>query len=268
MINLIKRHFCGETSVGGYHLSDFHSHLLPGMDDGSSDEAETLRMLDMMAQQGVEAVVATPHFYADSETPDSFLERREAAVQRLLNVYDPEKHPSVYVGAEVLFFNNMGRCEQLRKLCILGTDFILIEMPFFKWDRSVVNEISAIRDVLGLIPIIAHIERYISEQKKSLIAELIENDMIVQSNAEFFIEKRTSRLALKMLESGAVNLLGSDCHNSVSRIPDMGEAMAAIKGKVSRKRIAESLRLEKKIFSSAKPVALRKTFTEASVGTK
>ena len=56
-------------------MIDFHSHILPAMDDGSKNIEESLQMLRMLQEQGVERVIATPHFYADENPPDVFLRR-------------------------------------------------------------------------------------------------------------------------------------------------------------------------------------------------
>lgn len=53
-------------------MIDFHSHILPAMDDGSRNIEESLQMLRMLQEQGVERVIATPHFYADENPPDVF----------------------------------------------------------------------------------------------------------------------------------------------------------------------------------------------------
>ena len=64
-------------------MIDFHTHILPRMDDGSRSVEESLEMLDSMRQQGVKTVFATPHFYANDESVDSFLERREASLKAM-----------------------------------------------------------------------------------------------------------------------------------------------------------------------------------------
>ena len=53
-------------------MIDFHSHILPGMDDGSKSTQESLEMLDMLRAQGVDTVAATPHFYARENPPEVF----------------------------------------------------------------------------------------------------------------------------------------------------------------------------------------------------
>ena len=51
-------------------MIDFHSHFLPGIDDGSDSIAVSLAMLEAWRSQGIEEIVATPHFYADHNTPE------------------------------------------------------------------------------------------------------------------------------------------------------------------------------------------------------
>ncbi|MBQ0125877.1 MAG: hypothetical protein KBS59_06095 [Clostridiales bacterium] len=195
-------------------LYDMHSHILPEMDDGSKSADQTLQMLNGANSQGVCAIVATPHFYAEKQTPDEFLARRGEAVQKL-KAMSPLPVP-VYLGAEVLYFFGMGSCAELDKLCIAGTKYLLVEMPFSKWTGEVISDIADIKSKLGIIPIIAHIERYERLYSRDMLERLVSAGAVIQSNAEFFTGK-TRRKALKMLDMGYVNLLGSDCHNTTSR---------------------------------------------------
>lgn len=64
-------------------MVDFHSHVLPGMDDGADSVEMSLRMLEESARQGVDLIFATSHFYADEDDPHSFLQRRNEAYQVL-----------------------------------------------------------------------------------------------------------------------------------------------------------------------------------------
>ena len=58
---------------------DFHTHILPGIDDGSSSAEESLAMLQMEKEQGIDTVVVTPHFYPQEDRPERFLKRRKEA---------------------------------------------------------------------------------------------------------------------------------------------------------------------------------------------
>lgn len=209
-------------------IPDLHSHILPKMDDGSRSAEMTRAMLDAMTAQGVRRLAATPHFYPSGDGIGSFLERRARAEELLRTVYDPSVHPKLAVGAEVAYFHGISHADQIRALAYRGTRYILIEMPFARWEDSVIEELLAIPEELDLQPIVAHIERYIFQQKRGTLPQLIENGILIQSNAEFFLDSKTRKKALKLLERGEIHFLGSDSHNMQARRPNLGDAVSAI----------------------------------------
>ena len=96
---------------------DFHSHILPGVDDGSRSVEESLEMLRAEARQGIGTVVATPHFYANHDTPERFLRRRAAAWEMLQTAMAQEAGlPEVIPGAEVYYFSGISDSDQLHRL--------------------------------------------------------------------------------------------------------------------------------------------------------
>ena len=115
-------------------IVDFHSHILPGIDDGSQSLEESIAMLRMEAEQGIRYVVATPHFYPRYETPESFLEKRSQAESLLRSALKQEKNlPQVAMGAEVYYFRGISESEFLPRLTIQGGQCILLEMPPAPW---------------------------------------------------------------------------------------------------------------------------------------
>ena len=110
-------------------MIDFHSHILPGMDDGSKSTQESLEMLDMLRAQGVDTVAATPHFYARENPPEVFLRRRAEAWNRLRPQLTADS-PRVLLGAEVRYFQGISHVDRLHDLCLEGQDVLLLEMPF------------------------------------------------------------------------------------------------------------------------------------------
>lgn len=209
---------------------DFHSHVLPGIDDGSRSLEESIAMLRMEAEQGIRHVIATPHFYAHNDAPERFLARRQEAEARLRE--EMAKHPGLpelSVGAEVYFFRGISDSEILSQLTIGGKRCILIEMGESPWSESAYRELAAIREKQGLIPIVAHVDRYIGPFRTYGIPErLTQLPVIVQANASFFLRRSTASMAIRMLRSGRIHLLGSDCHNMTSRMPNLGDALAVI----------------------------------------
>ena len=212
---------------------DFHSHVLPEMDDGSASVDMSIAMLQMMAQQGITHVVATPHFYPSRDDPERFLLRRKRSEEKLRLAM--EKHPELpqlLVGAEVYYFRGMSHSEALPLLTIDEKACIMIEMPHSLWQESIYRELQQVRSNFGLTPVIAHIDRYIRPgRNKALWERLAQLPVMVQANAEFFLRKATAGMAVRMTKAGAIHLLGSDCHDLSSRKPNLGAALQVLQNR-------------------------------------
>lgn len=214
-----------------YGIVDFHSHILPGIDDGSESLKESIAMLQMEAAQGICHVVATPHFYPRYETPEAFLQKRDRAEAALLAAMKKVPDlPRISVGAEVYYFRGISESDFLPQLTIRGNQCILIEMPPAPWPESIFQELEAIWRRRGITPIIAHIDRYIGPFRTYQIPRRLQQlPVLVQANAGFFLENRTRRMAMKMLRADQIQLLGSDCHNLEERSPRLGFALEQIR---------------------------------------
>lgn len=213
---------------------DFHSHILPEIDDGSASVQESVELLRMEAEQGISHVLLTPHFYAMEDTPEAFL-RRRAEAEAVLRA-EMEKHdglPRVSVGAEVSFFRGMSESEFLPQLTISGGKCILIEMPPPPWPEHVYRELEQVWQLRGIVPVIAHIDRYIGPFRTYRIPRrLARLPVLVQANGTFFLNRATAGLAMRMLKADRIHLLGSDCHNLTDRRPNLDDAMARIRKKL------------------------------------
>jgi protein-tyrosine phosphatase len=125
-------------------IVDFHSHILPDMDDGSASVEESLAMLRMEQEQGITHVVATPHFYARYDSPAQFLQKRERAEALLRKEMEKYKDlPQLTVGAEVYYFAGMSESEFLPQLTTGGGNCILVEMPHGPWTDQMYRELTA-----------------------------------------------------------------------------------------------------------------------------
>ncbi len=204
-------------------MIDFHSHILPAVDDGSKDVQESKALLSMLSQQGIRTVVATPHFLPERETVDEFLLRRQTAFAEL----EPsltEDTPKVLLGAEVAYYEGIGHLSELSKLTIGESRLLLIEMPMRKWSETSVRELTNIACTNVVTVVLAHIERYLPFGNKEAINTLLDCGVLLQVNASFFNEFQTRRKALRMLREGSIHFIGSDCHNLRHRPPCIGQA--------------------------------------------
>lgn len=214
-----------------HSVIDLHSHVLPRLDDGSASIEESITLLRMEAEQGIRTVVATPHFYAHHDSPDRFLTRRSesfAQLREALRQY--QELPEVKIGAEVYFFQGMSDSDALKALTIDSKRCILIEMPHPPWTERMYRELIAVREKQDLIPVMAHVDRYIGRFRTYGIPEKLEQlPVLVQANASFFLNRSTAAMALRMLRRNQIQLLGSDCHNVQDRPPKLGEAIGRIR---------------------------------------
>lgn len=228
-------------------MIDVHTHILPKIDDGSKSAKQTAEMLKEMHSQGVETIVATPHFDMRRESVGDFLSRRQKSVE-LLSEYNVDMS-NIRLGAEVLYLGvGLDHLEDIEKLCIEGTRYILIEPINNKWGSTFKRDILRLIDGLNIYPIIAHIERFITGNNIRMLCELEKEGVLAQSNAEFFISRKTRGRALRMLKKNIIQLLGSDCHDMNLRPPNLGVAADIICSKFGEGYVSYMMSHSKEIF--------------------
>ncbi|MCD8085017.1 MAG: hypothetical protein LUF28_01565 [Clostridiales bacterium] len=236
--------------VGPYY--DLHSHVLPGMDDGYRSCESAAEALRRSAEQGVAGMMATSHYYP-KETVGRFLERREHAFQELEAFLTKEDIPApeLCLGAEVAYHSGLVYEERLEELCLGASRYLLLEMPFTRWTPDVLRDVQAMRSVRGIVPIIAHVERYWQMQDKRIMADLLDMDVLIQMNAEAFLTRQTRRMARKLLKEGTVQVMGSDTHSLDRRPPNLGIALRELESGKLAERCAEVNRQSRRIFLAA-----------------
>ncbi len=229
-------------------MVDFHCHCLPGIDDGSQSVEESIKILEMLSHQGVNSVVATPHFIANNETVESFLQRRKKSYEELSeNLHD--NLPDIKLGAEVEYYDGISSLTDLKKLCIEGTNILLLEMPNVRWTQGVINELYRLVSMGNIQIMLAHIERCLFLQDWTVVDYLLRNDVIMQSNASNFLRFLTKRKACKYLRDNIIHVLGSDSHNIISRPPRIKEALDVIEKKLGNNAVEHLKRVSQDIIN-------------------
>ena len=222
-------------------MIDFHSHILPKMDDGSKSVEESLEMMLAYYHQNIGTVVATPHFYREKESIDSFLERRQYAYLKLRQRLAYEINlPNILLAAEVCFYNGISRDEKVEKLFIGNSRLLLLEMPFCKWDQGIMGEVRSLITINNIDVIIAHAERYLKCQNKIRdLLELINMGAVMQINTSNFRKRLFAKTVYDLLRIGNFFILGSDCHNMSDRSPDIKFASEAIALKLGNSHLKQ-----------------------------
>ncbi len=197
-------------------LTDYHCHVLPGIDDGAETPEISGKMLDMMKMQGVGRVILTPHFYPHRESSvEDFLKKRANAFAQISHRTEFEFH----LGAEIAIEHGFSEIPGIERLAIEGTDLMLLELPFSGYGRWVLDEIHNLK-CAGIMPVLAHIHRYVGLYSKSQIDEILSSDAVFQVNTEAFANFRERRFVKELIRSGAKIVFGSDAHNLSDRKPD------------------------------------------------
>ena len=218
--------------MGALFTIDFHSHILPGVDDGSQSLEMTREMLIQSGDAGVDLMVATPHFYGHRHTLEEFLDRRHQARQAVSTIITPEM-PGVRLGAEVAFYAGLEELDGLEQLCIQGTNVLLLEMPFAPWTEFEWNVLAALTLDRDLKVVLAHFERYYEYQKDPRLPDrLKELFLYLQINAGTLLTRNKRGRWLDWLAQGDAHLLGSDTHNLTTRAPNLGQARDLVRKKL------------------------------------
>ncbi|HWP50597.1 MAG TPA: CpsB/CapC family capsule biosynthesis tyrosine phosphatase [Clostridia bacterium] len=207
-------------------ILDLHTHILPGIDDGAKSVEVSAEMLAEIARQQSEPVVLTPHFYPYECSLDDFLKKRTAAYAQLKNVM--QEQTPVLVGCEIFLSPLLIKNQNLRRLCISGTDFALIELPFTeRLEDKTLRLLEDLRYNHGIKPILAHVERYrFITQSRDMVDTLISCGCMIQVNAESFLTSPLKRhFVFDLLKCSKIDFLGSDCHNMTTRPPNLLRAV-------------------------------------------
>ncbi len=213
-------------------LTDLHTHILPGVDDGAADNAAALAMARAAVEDGIERVAATPHnLRLPHATNRAALDARVAALQREL---DAAGLPlAVVAGAEIALIASLPQMLDAGEYVTLNRSRYLLLEPAHTGLPPRMEDLVFQVQVRGLAPILAHPERCAGlERALPLLRRLVERGLLVQITAgslEGRFGPRPRRLARALLAKGLVHVIASDAHAPADRAPRLrgAEALAA-----------------------------------------
>lgn len=210
-------------------LFDIHSHILPGIDDGAVDSSESLKLLNLMKEQGITDVIATPHFYPADNNLDDFMATSQKAYKKITEISVKRELPNIYLGCELLYFKGISKSEAISKFCLGNSNYLLLELTDSCINETLFEEILQIRENFRITPIIAHVERYCGAKKyKKFIKFLISHNVPIQINADSVLITPMGRVIKKLIKSPLFCVIASDAHSVEQRPPKLAEALNAI----------------------------------------
>ena len=228
---------------------DFHTHILPGIDDGAKTVEESIAMLLEERRQADElfgksarcVVVLTPHFKSYNQTVEEFLENRATAFAELRHAIEVHEDPKVnkllysvelVLGAEILVHSDLEEVEGLDRLSLGDSSYMLFEFSEEYYSHSYIQVIERICFKYKVKPVLAHFGRYASfMQHDDYQALMMLKNIVFQFNARNMAAKSKkgigknivgapAKLVLKFLRYGVPLIMGSDCHSMGVRAPD------------------------------------------------
>ena len=217
---------------------DFHAHVHPGADHGCRDTATARAQLELARDAGVDTVVTVSHYYPMRDSLGDYLLRRERAVSRLAELQAGDL-PRLMYGTEVSLCHGLEKLDRLDELTVVGTRVMLVEMPFERWDSSLLDTLESIRSERGIIPLLAHVDRY----PPSDVEQLLLDGYAAQVNVEGFASIFGRRRLTDWAERGYVSALGSDIHGVSVGYKHLQKAKNALGGGVFDAVMARSARL-------------------------
>lgn len=200
-------------------LIDTHSHVIWGVDDGAKTFEEAVELLKMLKNQGVEKVIVTPHFNEYITEVESYQKTVEKRFNTLKSLEDM---PELFLGYEFKYFRGIATSEITEMMCIGNSKYLLLELPYDDITLSTLKEIENLRYNKKIIPIVAHIDRYVVYNNyKELLKFIEEADVLAQINANSVYCEAHKRNALKLLKNGLIAFVGSDTHSVIERPPNI-----------------------------------------------
>lgn len=225
-------------------IIDMHCHILPGIDDGARDEGSMERMFRIADAEGIEAIVATPHYtLGEDEKRVEAIKTKYALARKTWKKRGSQKE--LYLGNELLWEDGIVEAlESGNALTMNGTSYVLVE---FLPDAGYEYIENAIRKLqyAGYLPIIAHVERYEQLQNRKSLQKLVDMGAYLQVNVSTILGKHGFLLKWRMtqyLKGGLIHFVGTDAHNSKTRRPELKQCAQYLEkklGVVKTRRILE-----------------------------
>lgn len=214
-------------------MIDLHSHILPGVDDGSPDMETSLEMARQSIAAGVHTMVATPH--VNERYPVDPLEIGEHVGRLNLALARAGIALAVLPGAEVAH-TRAGELSdaQLRASCLGQLSAILVESPYTA--VPFFDELIFELQLRGLRPVLAHPERCIMFQRDGRrVASLVERGVLCCVNSGSLAGRfgqTARRTAVGLLRAGLVHCVASDCHDTERRVPGVRAGLDSVRAEV------------------------------------
>lgn len=223
-------------------MIDVHSHILPSVDDGAKDIAETFKILEEACDAGFSDVFATSH-YIDGEYEFNKTDREFIIEALMQKIAEEGLDIKLHIGAEGYISNDLPKLIEAGEVPTMGNSkYVLFELPLrakVMYTSEVINKLINMK----LIPIIAHPERYeVVQDDPNLAIEWVEDGALLQSNFASIIGRygtKAKETLYKLLDANAVHFLGTDNHRAGSIYTRMDDIKREFRKRIGKDKFYE-----------------------------
>ena len=237
-------------------LTDMHTHIVCGIDDGAANLRAMKKMLEMAYQVGIRHIISTPHFMPGRRKFDEATYQKSFALgqqymEQIADVFD------LYQGNEIYFH------EQALPELQNGHIHTLADGPYILVEFNPQREFLYIRQSLRLLQergyrvILAHAERMKHLNQIERIEELVERGIYIQVNADSIMGKNghtLKQLSRQMLRESLVHFVASDCHDTTKRPPMLSACYRKIAKRYGEHMAHALMRLNPQAILEGKPL--------------
>ena len=240
-------------------MIDFHTHILPNIDDGSRSIDETFNLIKEAKEVGFDGIILTSHYienFYETDVPE-----RDIWVKAISeNLGAKGIDTDLYLANEIYISENMmGLLEQQKASTINNSCYVLFELPLNEEPLNLYDVIYSLQEN-KLIPVLAHPERYSFIQKEpELIYDLIEKGCLMQANYGSIIGQygvKAEYIVKKFLENNMIHFLGSDVHRQNSIYPKIPFALEKIREIVGEEKLEELTTINPKLVLANKKIEI------------
>lgn len=226
------------------NIVDMHSHILPGLDDGSRNMEMSMNMMRIAYEEGIRTIIATPH-----NMPGKGRGELSKTLERIEQLEAAARAEGIEIslkpGSELYYREEIpDLLEEGKAVPMNGTNIVLVEFEPVNDSRYIMNALKNIINV-GYTPIVAHVERYpaLLDKKLEQIGDISELGCYIQVNASTIAGKLGWKMKLyveKLLKEQLIDFIGTDAHSDQNRSPKIQDC-AKILYKKCDKSYADSM---------------------------
>ena len=244
-------------------MIDFHTHIIPNIDDGSRSIEETFNLIQEAKDVGFDGIILTSHYienYYETDVPE-----RDVWVKAISdNLKQKGIEANLYLANEIYLSDNMMKLLiEGKASTINNSSYVLFEMPLNAEPMNLYDVIYSLQEN-KLIPVLAHPERYSFVQKEpELITDLIQKGVLMQANYGSILGQygeKAQIIVKKFFESNMIHFLGSDVHRQKTIYKRIPEALRQIEEIVGEQKLNELTTINPELALNNKKIEIEEPY--------